>query len=212
MEKYIFGPQVIKLNVTEELVSELLECGLRQTTPYNKVLVGKIEREFGFSTEEKNNMANKIRPYIDLYLKELQENKREKIKLDSIFDNIWINIQKTKEYNPPHTHSGHLSFVIYIKIDEEIYKEKNETSGAPAGSITFQYGFANKIMGFNNGVLQKIEDLVSPTYSFTHLPLVGEMFIFPAYLTHQVESFNTPDVERISIAGNIILKSINGLL
>lgn len=212
MEKYTFGPQVIKVNITNELVNELLECGLKQTTPYNKLLAGKIEHEFGFTTEDKHNITNKIKPYIDKYVNELKKDKNFNIKLDYIFDSIWVNVQKTKEYNPPHNHSGHLSYVIYVKIDKEIYEEKNETSGSPAGSITFQYGYPNKTLSLNNGVIEKINDFISPIYGFNHLPLVGEMFIFPAYLTHQVESFNTPNVERISVAGNITLKSINGLL
>lgn len=212
MEKYIFGPQVIKVNVTNELVDELLECGLKQTTSYNKLLAGKIEKEFGFSNEDKYKITSKIKPYIDQYINELQKDKNSKLKLDYIYDSIWINVQKTKEYNPPHNHSGHLSYVIYIKIDEEIYKEENTTSGFAPGSITFQYGYPNKTLSLNNGIIEKINDLISPVYGFNHLPLVGEMFIFPAYLTHQVEAFNTPNVERISIAGNITLKSISGII
>jgi hypothetical protein len=212
MKKYIFGPQVIKLNITDELVKELLEFGLKQTKPYNKLLAGKIENEFGFSKEAQYKFVDKIKPYIDLYMEELQKDKNNNIKLNYIFDDIWINIQKTKEYNPPHNHSGHLSYVIYLKIDKEIYNEKNNTTASPPGSITFQFGFPNKTLPLNNDIVETLNELISPIYTFNHLPLVGEMFIFPAYLTHQVEAFNTPDAERISIAGNITLKSINKMV
>lgn len=212
MKKYIFGPQLIKLNVSNELVSELLETGLKQTNPYNKVLAGKIENEFGFSVEDKNKFSKKIEPYIEQYINELQKDKNNKIKLDYIFDDIWINIQRTKEYNPPHTHSGHISYVIYVKIDNEMYNEINESNGSPAGSITFQYGYPNKTSGVQNNIFADIDDLISPIYGFNHIPKVGEMFIFPSYLTHQVEAFNTPNIERISIAGNVILKGISGLI
>ena len=34
------------------------------------------------------------------------------------YDGMWVNIQKANEYNPPHNHAGHISFVIYLKIDK----------------------------------------------------------------------------------------------
>ena len=91
MKKYIFGPQLIKLNVSNELVSELLETGLKQTNPYNKVLAGKIENEFGFSVEDKNKFSKKIEPYIEQYINELQKDKNNKIFLKK---KIQINSNK----------------------------------------------------------------------------------------------------------------------
>ena len=34
---------------------------------------------------------------------------------------IWSNIQEAREYNPPHSHSGDFSFVIYCRNDLEKY-------------------------------------------------------------------------------------------
>ena len=39
--------------------------------------------------------------------------------------------------------------------------------------------------------------------TFYHLPEVGDLFLFPAWLTHHVFAFKA-DVERISVSGNII--------
>ena len=35
-------------------------------------------------------------------------------------------------------------------------------------------------------------------------PNTGDIFIFPAWLQHMVIPFKTPDVERISVSGNIM--------
>ena len=42
---------------------------------------------------------------------------------------------------------------------------------------------------------------------FRHLPEVGDLFIFPAWLIHHVYAFKS-DVERISVSGNIEFEPI----
>lgn len=109
-------------------------------------------------------------------------------------ESIWANYQKANEWNPPHNHTGDLSFVIYIDnpIDYE-WEKKHETqqgNSSTAGLISFRYG---EMAPFNDN-------------KFTHKPTNGEMFIFPAWLEHLVYPFNQPDIERISVAGNAIYK------
>ena len=55
---------------------------------------------------------------------------------------LWINYQKKNEFNPPHDHDGKLSFVIYLKIPEELKKENAEYKGKSCGpgGIQFLYG------------------------------------------------------------------------
>ena len=148
-----------------------------------------------------------------MYLHELSKFKNIEISnFKYEYDGMWVNIQKANEYNPPHNHAGHISFVIYLKIDKSIYYEKNESISSPAGSITFQFLHSNKVNGLQSENLEKIDDLVSPINGHNVVPMVGDIIIFPSYLTHHVESFKSPESERISVAGNIILRKNNSIL
>jgi mannose-6-phosphate isomerase-like protein (cupin superfamily) len=91
-----------------------------------------------------------------------------------------------------------LSFVIYTEIPDGLDKEckENIADSAGPGSITFDFN----LLGSN------MEKLFLQTHS--HLPKVGDMFIFPAGLPHWVYPFNKTEGERVSISGNIKLKDM----
>ena len=74
-------------------------------------------------------------------------------------------------------------------FSEENEKKKGVHNNVGPGMIVFDYGIA---MPFSINV-------------FSKLPEVGDLFIFPAWLTHYVHAFKS-DVERISVSGNIIFK------
>ena len=86
--------------------------------------------------------------------------------------------------------------VVYVeeKIDKEEQKAFEGTS-SPPGSIVFSYGEAN-----------------NPKWAettFRYDPQPGYMWVFPAQLRHQVMPFHTPNVQRISVSGNLYLNPPN---
>ena len=95
---------------------------------------------------------------------------------------------KKGEYNPPHDHSDYLSFVIFLKVPDEIIKEQDDFVGNSAGpgSLSFLYGEGNR---------------QSITYQSVK-PKERDIFIFPAWIKHYVAPFYS-DVTRISVSGNI---------
>ena len=66
----------------------------------------------------------------------------------------WVNRQKKNEFNPPHTHDDHLSFVLYTEIPKGLHKEcHTAVSNSPGpGCITFDFNTPgdNTINFFNN--------------------------------------------------------------
>ena len=108
---------------------------------------------------------------------------------------MWVNYQRKLEYNPPHSHSGDLSFVIYLQVPNELVEERNESVGKRRnfgpGAICFEYGFHDAQFCISDGF---------------RFPEVGELLIFPAWLKHYVFAFKS-DVERVSVSGNIKLSS-----
>ena len=104
----------------------------------------------------------------------------------------WINRQKKNEFNPLHTHDGELSFVTYTQIPEllEIECRLSVGNSPGPGCITFDFNMPGS----------NVHKLFLQTHS--HLPAVGDMFIFPAWLKHWVSPFNT-DCVRVSVSGNV---------
>ena len=125
-----------------------------------------------------------------MYTQVFEQWKNQKFKQppNYLLRSMWINYQRQNEFNPPHDHGDDISFVIYLKIPEEIKEEFKNYKGRSAGpgGLSFIYGEGNR---------QAI------TYQ-SHFPTVGDMFIFPAWLKHYVAPFKS-DVERISVSGNV---------
>jgi len=96
------------------------------------------------------------------------------------FRTPWVNFQKKNEYLPLHEHGGVLSYNIWMQI--------------PVDSI-FEYNY-NSIIGKNlthRLTLTKKDE--------------GRIVLFPAQLQHVVYPFYGTNKTRMSIAGNILLKT-----
>jgi len=104
-------------------------------------------------------------------------------------DTMWINYQKKHDYNPPHTHKGVLSFVIFCKVPQKIFEEPAVSNTKDQGKIIFQHG-------------ESMTRLMGNLFPVT--PYERLMFMFPAQLNHFVPSFWT-DETRVSVSGNFIV-------
>jgi hypothetical protein len=108
---------------------------------------------------------------------------------------MWVNFQQKGEYNPLHSHSGTLSFVIWVKIPYDLENEKNlpniirsNTASGPA--FTFVHsGFSEQVSVYNIPIDKSYE---------------GKMIIFPSWLQHMVSPFYTSNDFRISVSGNLV--------
>ena len=116
-----------------------------------------------------------------------------------VFENLWCNFQKKYEFNPPHTHSGLLSFVVFVKIPydlEEEHKVYPDVKTNPTIPIaTSKFCFLNP-----NGTGISM-DVINVDKSFE-----GKGFIFPSTQYHEVYPFYTSDDYRITVSGNLRYK------
>jgi hypothetical protein len=107
---------------------------------------------------------------------------------------LWVNFQQKHEFNPPHTHTGVLSFVIWMKIPYDIKEEEEvfpiNSAGAPRTS-KFTFHYINTLGKIGHWVLPVDE-------SFE-----GVICMFPSELAHSVNPFYTSDDYRVSISGNL---------
>tara|TARA_R100001086_G_scaffold248739_1_gene186413 strand:- start:369 stop:1046 length:678 start_codon:yes stop_codon:yes gene_type:complete len=179
------------LKISEEFQKKLLEEGeasRKLKLDYRSKLAGIIKEEYAY--RERKMFVKEISTCLGIYDQAYQKwrNEAYKQKPEYLLNSLWINYMKKNEFNPPHDHSDALSFVIFLKVPEEILEEQKNyegNSGGP-GSLGFIYGEGNR---------QAI------TYQ-SITPRERDMFIFPAWVKHYVAPFYS-DVTRISVSGNI---------
>jgi len=187
-----WGPCIVHLKISEDFQKKLLK-GAAESRKLKKDfrphLAGIIKEEYSY--ENRKDYVNEIAQFLTVYDAAYQKWKSEKYKIkpEYILNSLWVNYMKKNEYNPPHDHSDYLSFVIFLKVPEEITKEQDAFIGNSAGpgSLSFLYGEGNR---------------QSITYQSVK-PKERDIFIFPAWIKHYVAPFYS-DVTRISVSGNIM--------
>jgi len=187
-----WGPCIVHLKISEDFQQKLLKGGeeaRKKNKDFRSNLAGIIKEEYAY--EDRKDYVDEIAQFLTVYDAAYQKWKNEeyKVKPEYILNSLWINYMKKNEYNPPHDHSDYLSFVIFLKVPEEITKEQEEFVGNSAGpgSLSFLYGDGNR---------------QSITYQSVK-PKERDIFIFPAWIKHYVAPFYS-DVTRISVSGNIM--------
>jgi hypothetical protein len=186
-----WGPCIVHLKISEEFQQKLLkgaEEARKENKDFRDNLAGIIKEEYAY--ENRADYVEEIAQFLTVYDEAYQKFKNEKYKVkpEYLLNALWVNFMKKNEYNPPHDHSDFLSFVIFLKVPEEIKKEQENFIGNSAGpgSLSFLYGDGNR---------------QSITYQSVK-PTERDIFIFPAWIKHYVAPFYS-DVTRISVSGNI---------
>ena len=191
-----WGPYIMSTTVDDYIIDWLIENGEKQDNDYRTNLAGHLKVEKAYNDEQRKwfatEMANTFNDYRlrhNTYhnLNSIVPNPKVKIKLDS----MWINYMTKGDVNPPHTHTGDLSFVIYCQVPDNMTTDVdgiNTKQSAPPGSIIFKHGEENRPRWTTNEIF------------FT--PQKGDCFIFPALMSHMVLPFRC-DGTRISVSGNL---------
>jgi len=197
-----WGPCIVKTQVDQETIDLLLSEGEASKEDASPELAGVLKNQFHYRDKDKFNKF--MEGTFNLYNNAMKQWKETNEKVPSTYflEKLWINYQGPNEFNPPHSHGGALSFVIFAKIPIELRAENQNYKGLSAGpgGITFLYGDTDDRCITNHSVF----------------PEVGDMYIFPAWVKHWVYPFKS-DCTRISISGNVIdkielsrLKKANG--
>ena len=204
-----FSPPIFQTQVDPKFIKDLLEKGselTREKDDWRKQLAGNMK--YGGSYVYKEEYILKVEKYLLTYvdrffkkiidnygdkqisrLLDVQLNRRERKNGTIRLDTMWINYQHKHDFNPPHTHRGSLSFVIFCKVPKNIFNEQPVSNSKDAGKIMFQYG-------------EQSHALASSLFPIE--PYEGLFLVFPANMNHLVPSFWTDD-ERISVAGNFVV-------
>ncbi len=181
-----WGPWLVHMQVENEFIEYLEQAGKQLKQSHVKNLAGEIEKELLFTDHRK--IEKYLKPHIDFYIKAYNEVRQPRHQFRPLHKLVscWINYQKKGEYNPIHLHENcDISWVIYVDVPEEIYDEPKVGNRYAPGVVSFYYGDRNL---FNAN-------------QYPVKPRTGDMLIFPSFLQHSVQKFDT-DVVRTSVAGN----------
>ena len=106
---------------------------------------------------------------------------------------LWVNFQAKGEFNPIHSHSGLLSFIVFVSIP--YYAKQQEQISPGKKSNSDRAGMLEFILA--NGATPKSEVFkVDKTWEQYGL-------VFPSNTMHTVYPFFGFDEYRITMAGNI---------
>ena len=131
-----WGPFVCNYTLLPEEIEtfKLLESG----EDYRNNLAGHLENEKAL---DKEKVYELLRPYLNSYMQGYSEYRAQPLCNGFEIITTWVNRQKKNEFNPPHTHDGHLSFVLYTEIPQGLHKEcYTAVANSPGpGCITFDF-------------------------------------------------------------------------
>jgi hypothetical protein len=196
-ESIVWGPLMQRIKLDQSVIDFLWSGAnaIRGVDELNAehLLAGAMHDEWSYDFSAMNKFSHLIKPYIKSYTEDLSRHISKNVPDSWRLLALWVNFQKSGDYNPLHDHTGDLSFVIYLNIPEELKTEKKvlgyKGRGPDPGSITFVHG-----------------DTRPPFYDARKffLPENGDMFIFPSCLYHTVNPFKTEGITRVSVSGNLV--------
>lgn len=185
---FYWGPLLLQTKVEDKDLFEVGKLCKKQTT-LNHRLAGHLREQFQIDNEKLEKILEK---YLKIYKQVFAEYYSGTV--DFYIKSSWVNFMKQAEFNPPHSHDGDFSAVLFLSMPDEIVKENKEFkgSGGPKsgpGELRFFTGV-------------EVKDFINEA---SFLPERGDLFIFPAKLSHMVAPFKS-DVERITVAFNMSRK------
>ena len=176
-----FGPTIGKTKLSSRTVTNLNKFSdqvsknksLSKKYDYDHKLIGSMKQQFKIPNKIlKAGIEKQIINSIKDYYKQTLNIKVKKIKIER----AWIVSQYAGDFNPPHLHRGNISGVGYLKIPSSIRLNKEKDL---AGLISFFDGRVS--MPRNSPPLVKHRE--------TFKPKVGDLYIFPSFLMHDVHPF-----------------------
>lgn len=106
--------------------------------------------------------------------------------------NFWVNHMEAGDFNPPHIHTGDITFVLFVDVPKAISEENKKYNGSSLGpgALSLSWG--------TGGEIASKRDVIN---SVNIMPTNGDLIIFPTRLAHWVFPFSSK-VTRISVSGN----------
>ena len=187
-----FGPSIIKIEIPKEMIETLnnfvdqviIDEKRLKELDNGKNLAGNVKQEFKLEIDlvKSSGFLNFLANATSKWIERTEHKKLTNFNLIS----SWIVRQFENEYNPIHSHGGHISGVGYLLLPKDYGK-------------TFQI---TKRKNFNGNLsLIHGSKMFNSSSVYNIVPKVGDFYLFPNYLMHTVYPFYGDD-ERRSVSFN----------
>jgi len=191
-----FGPMIAKVSMPKDIIDLLNnyvdEVIINQEKikklDHGSKLAGNVQQEFIIEKDfvQSSGWGEFLSGCTNLWLNKTIHKKITKFNLIS----TWIVRQFKNDYNPIHTHGGHLSGVGYLKVPKNFgeYEQKTKKNNQN-GKLSLVHG----------------SRMFLSESTFNIEPKVGDFYFFPNYLMHTVYPFCDTDEERRSVSFNALI-------
>ena len=193
-----FGPSVLKSSVPQagiDLVNKIADDILRDKKKrkdydYSSNLAGNIKYEVALPLKNVPSVELIINKLASEYV---TKTVKDYIDLDKTHMSYtsWLVSQYAGDYNPLHIHDANLSGVCFLKLPPGYEEEYRREDHHPTiGCLEFLGSVPNHFA----------------EHSYLVKPQIGDLYLFPSWLAHQVYPFRSKG-ERRSMSFNIHLRS-----
>ena len=185
------GTAVVKFNLPMELIDDINKAydeNSENLKPHNDQLAGKIQEEKLINKILTPDMQNTFLEYFKQYV---NIKLTQPLKWNYVLAQAWVNEMKSGEYNPTHFHEGSnseigLSSVLMLKRPDWYGIEASKEEAPANGWLEFTGG----------------DQSVFSTSQVRVDAQVGEFYVFPYTLLHEVYPFNSTDEARRTMSYN----------
>ena len=189
-----FGPSILKVRMPQGYV-DLLNAQadgilsdekLSKKYDWSHNLAGNVRKEIAINHNKIEGFPQFLVAMSHEYVKRVlpEGMKAENTKVSF---SVWVVSQYAGDFNPVHIHDANLSGVAFLKVPPGFEEEyKKEDHHATAGCLEFLGSIPNHFA----------------RHSYIAKPEVGDFYLFPSWLAHQVYPFRC-EGERRSMAFNV---------
>ena len=187
-----FGPSILKVKMPQAFVnlfnaeadSILYDEALSKKYDWSHNLAGNVKKEIAIDHNKIKGFSEFLVTMSDQYLTKVLPEWTTDAKVSF---RVWVVSQYAGDFNPVHIHDANLSGVAFLKVPPGFEAEyKKEDHHPTAGCLEFLGSIPNHFA----------------RHSYIAKPEVGDFYLFPSWLTHQVYPFRC-EGERRSMAFNV---------
>jgi|TARA_R100001509_G_scaffold137544_1_gene91556 hypothetical protein len=193
-----FGPRVMKSSVPQNIIdiinnkaNAILDDDKRsKDLDYSANLAGNVKKEVALSLGEVKSLETIVNKLVTEYIMKTVGNQFNPENTNMTYTS-WVVSQYAGDFNPVHIHDSQLSGVLFLKLPPNYEEEYRREDHYPSvGCLEFVGSVPNTFS----------------KHSWMCKPTIGDLYLFPSWLLHQVYPFRS-EGERRSMAFNIHLRS-----
>jgi len=187
-----FGPSILKVKMPQAYVNLfnveadriLYDDKLSKKYDWSHNLAGNVKKEIAIDHNKIKGFPEFLVTMSDQYLSKVLPEWTTDAKVSF---RVWVVSQYAGDFNPVHIHDANLSGVAFLKVPPGFEEEyKKEDHHPTAGCLEFLGSIPNHFA----------------RHSYVVKPKVGDLYLFPSWLAHQVYPFRC-EGERRSMSFNV---------